>query len=234
MEGWPWVRNTPLSCYLMVNCTVCPVLGWGGASFSQHHWDHIPSITIPQKNEDSPLPVSGQTLSSWISHEIPRTFNPYGLRTPTLFMKYQHYWWHSKLMEALPPSLKLMKWDHPDELVPNQGILGYVTIRTGHDYVESFKGNRFQTPNIPVFSFLNLSLWQGMYIGRLKHRASHLPFSELPLSCFMKKGLPFTHPESYPCAVPRGVQISGMPDKKTTWNAVGNEASFDQGTMSTW
>ncbi|XP_059255517.1 uncharacterized protein LOC132017640 [Mustela nigripes] len=34
--------------------------------------------------------------------------------------------------------------------------------------------------------------------------------------------------------VPRGVQISGIPDKKTIWNAVVNEASFDQGTMSSW
>lgn len=60
------------------------------------------------------------------------------------------------------------------------------------------------------------------------------PLSELPLSCFMKKGMPFTHPESYHCAVPQGVQISGMPDKKTIRNTVVNEAFFDQGTMSSW
>ena len=107
--------------------------------------------------------------------------------SPNLFMKYQHHWSDSKLMETLPPNLKLTKWDHSDELVPNQGILGHVKIHMAHAHRECFKGNHFQAPNVPVFSFLNFSLWQGMYFGRPKHWSSYLPFQNCPYPVLWRK-----------------------------------------------
>lgn len=38
-----------------------------------------------------------------------------------------------------------------------------------------------------MFSFLNFSLWQGMYIGRLKHRSSHRAFQNCPYPVLWRK-----------------------------------------------
>lgn len=118
-------------------------------------------------------------------------------------------------------------------LLPNQGVPGHMKILKRYGYMESSKGNNFYNCNTHAFSFLNVSLWEGVCSWRLKCWSSFPPPpSEFPFSCFIEKGMSYSHPASCDCAVPQGMQTSGRPHKKTIWNTVVNSASFDQGAMS--